>query len=206
MKQNAKFAHTEEVIKETFIQIVCTKGFHDLTVMDITRAARINRGTFYLHYMDKFDLLEKYEKELLDKLRQIMKTNLPAAMDHAALEAENYSLYRIVISALNYVHENAKILNALISGDGGPHFLDKIKMLLADEIEKALIQKKGSAKFIPTLPEDYAKELILNSLLSPILFWISKKNPESLDEIADIIMKSQFLSPCAVLDISPPDH
>lgn len=36
------------------------KGF--LQSMDITREANINRGTFYLHDVDKFDLLERFEK------------------------------------------------------------------------------------------------------------------------------------------------
>lgn len=201
MKQHAKFTRTEQEIKEAFINLVCGKGFNDLTVMDIAREAHINRGTFYLHYFDKFDLLEKFEEELLHETRAIMQESLPAAMKNSVLKQENDSLYTIVIRSLGYMYEHAKILNALISGNGDPHFLDKIKTLLNDEIDKALIQKKGAAKFISTLPEDYAKELILNSLLSPILFWISKENPEKPDEIAEIIMKSRFLSPFAVLDI-----
>lgn len=201
MKQNVKFARTEQAIREAFIKIVCSKGFHEMTVMDITREAHINRGTFYLHYIDKFALLEKFEKGLLEEIHGIMQENLPAAMQNAGLERENGSLYMTVIRSLDYMYEHAKILNALISGNGDPHFLDKVKMLLSEEINKGLIQKKGAAKFIPDLPEEYARELVLNSLLSPILLWMSKESPEKPNEIADIIMKSQFLSPYAILHI-----
>ena len=34
--------------------------------------ADLNRGTFYLHYRDVFDLLEKTENELLDEFNSLM--------------------------------------------------------------------------------------------------------------------------------------
>ena len=43
------------------------KDFEIITVLDITKRANINRGTFYLHYVDKYDMLEKYELKLFRK-------------------------------------------------------------------------------------------------------------------------------------------
>jgi hypothetical protein len=36
------------------------KGFAALTVQDIADRAMVNRATFYRHYLDKHDLLDKY--------------------------------------------------------------------------------------------------------------------------------------------------
>ena len=49
--------YTLSVIREAFFALLAEVGFAKMTVADICRRADINRGTFYLHYEDKFALL-----------------------------------------------------------------------------------------------------------------------------------------------------
>src|SRR5215475_3383358 len=60
---------TQDLILNALIELTIEKGFSSVTISDITKYARINRATFYRHYQDKFDLLDKYAQavyELLD--------------------------------------------------------------------------------------------------------------------------------------------
>ena len=50
---------TRQLIMNTFIDLLAEKGFEKITINDISERANINRGTVYLHYVDKFDLLDK---------------------------------------------------------------------------------------------------------------------------------------------------
>ncbi|GGL49509.1 TetR/AcrR family transcriptional regulator [Sporolactobacillus putidus] len=54
---------TRAAIQSHFIDLLLEKNFNEITVKDIARAANIGRGTFYLHYTDKFDLLGKLMDE-----------------------------------------------------------------------------------------------------------------------------------------------
>ena len=63
-----KNRRTKQLIQKSFIQIVEGKSFEAITVGDITKKANINRGTFYLHYQDKFDLLDQIEHQLFEDL------------------------------------------------------------------------------------------------------------------------------------------
>ena len=45
--------------KKALIETINEKGFGNLTVSDITERAGINRGTFYIHYKGKQDLLNR---------------------------------------------------------------------------------------------------------------------------------------------------
>ena len=57
--------YTLSVIREAFFALLAEVGFAKMTVADICRSADINRGTFYLHYEDKFALLDALIDEAL---------------------------------------------------------------------------------------------------------------------------------------------
>ena len=57
--------YTLSVIREAFFELLAEVGFAKMTVADICRRADINRGTFYLHYEDKFALLDALIDEAL---------------------------------------------------------------------------------------------------------------------------------------------
>ena len=65
---------TKQSIKGAFMDLVLEKGFEHVSVKDICNKAMINRNTFYLHYLDKIDLLEKIVKEVfLEQEKDIIK-------------------------------------------------------------------------------------------------------------------------------------
>ncbi|KAB8287736.1 TetR/AcrR family transcriptional regulator, partial [Bifidobacterium avesanii] len=63
---------TEAKIKAAFTQLLKEKGFDAMTVSDIARIAGINRGTFYMHYMDKYDLKQQLLDNAIYDLRRIL--------------------------------------------------------------------------------------------------------------------------------------
>ncbi|WMT38879.1 helix-turn-helix domain-containing protein [Paenibacillus sp. D2_2] len=75
--RDKRVMRTKAVIREALTQLIEEKGFEALTVKDITTRAEINRGTFYLHYRDKYDLLEQSEQELIQGLIGILTTIRP---------------------------------------------------------------------------------------------------------------------------------
>ena len=49
---------TKKLIKTALSELIQEKGFDHVSITDLTQRANINKGTFYLHYQDKYDLLE----------------------------------------------------------------------------------------------------------------------------------------------------
>lgn len=54
---------TRKFIFDSFIELLEKKEFNSIKISDITTGAMINRATFYRHFLDKYDLLEKVIKE-----------------------------------------------------------------------------------------------------------------------------------------------
>ena len=64
-KTDPRVIRTCKLIMDSFITLSEGKEFKDITVKDITAEAMINRATFYYHFEDIYDLLEKALSEVL---------------------------------------------------------------------------------------------------------------------------------------------
>lgn len=64
-KTDPRVLRTRKLIMDSFIELSSKKEFKDITIKDITTEAMINRATFYYHFDDIYDLLEKVLSEVL---------------------------------------------------------------------------------------------------------------------------------------------
>ncbi len=65
LKTDPRVQRTRKLIMDSFMELSGEKEFKDITVKDITTEAMINRATFYYHFEDIYDLLEKVLSEVL---------------------------------------------------------------------------------------------------------------------------------------------
>ena len=83
-KTDPRILRTRKLIMESFIELSGKKDFKDITIKDITTEAMINRATFYYHFEDKYDLLEKVLSEVL-----LINLNYKAYEEHELNEEVN---------------------------------------------------------------------------------------------------------------------
>ncbi|WP_270607389.1 TetR/AcrR family transcriptional regulator [Enterococcus thailandicus] len=193
MKRNTQ---TKEKIKKSFIQLINEKGFESMTVSDIAKQSQINRGTFYLHYVDKYDLMEKLEMEAIYDLKQILllDTNPKNLEDPIQLIP-----YESILHALIYIKNDFEFIQALASEGGNPHFMQMVKDIL-NELVLSKLDKSKSLQFSrKNLPDDYAKEILLSSIVGVVNLWIKKGGEETPEQIATIITKAKEISPYELL-------
>lgn len=58
-----RFLRTRKLIMDAYTELIQEKEFKQITVLDITSRATVNRATFYYHFDDKYDLSEKALRE-----------------------------------------------------------------------------------------------------------------------------------------------
>ena len=145
---------TEKAIQETFIRLLSEQPLDKITVRQIAQECGISRNTFYYHYHDVYDLLEKLfaveEQRMLADLQDIstMRQGLVEAT-RFALENRRavYNIYnsmsRDVLS--RYLYNSAAIYMrryVLSQCDGevpSEKDLDDLVFLLASMVEGAII-------------------------------------------------------------------
>lgn len=70
-KVDRRIVKSQKAIQTAFLEMLLDVGFDSITVKDITENANISRKTFYLHYVDKFDLLNTIVNTQLAELMRI---------------------------------------------------------------------------------------------------------------------------------------
>jgi AcrR family transcriptional regulator len=64
--EDRRTRYTKQQIHEAFFDLLREKSFEKTTVTGICTRAEISRGTFYLHYVDKYELLDEVVDEALE--------------------------------------------------------------------------------------------------------------------------------------------
>ena len=62
-KTDLRIIKTKKVIYEALIDLMKEKTFEEIKVSDICNKALINRSTFYAHYEDKYEKVNKGEQK-----------------------------------------------------------------------------------------------------------------------------------------------
>ena len=100
MDRNQKFIKTKNKIEKAFIELIDEKGFEQVSVSDICDRASLNRTTFYTHYFNINDLLEKLENEKMMELTnrftdKELNNNFEKIRAALSFVKENKSFYKI---------------------------------------------------------------------------------------------------------------
>ena len=110
---------TRKAISDAFWKLMQEKDFEDITINDITETADIHRATFYLHYQDKYDWLEKSISENIE-ICNLGKTSVKGvrnAKKRAELVKKGIEEFRIRCFGPDHECHN-------LSGGGGDEVTD----------------------------------------------------------------------------------
>ncbi len=109
--------YTRMVLKDSLLQLLKEKQFSAITVKEICETADINRSTFYAHYADQYELLEKIEKELIDDLNLYLSSYDFKEKDEMLLMTEKI---------IEYFSTKKDEVQILLNTNGNSSFLLKV--------------------------------------------------------------------------------
>lgn len=162
---------TKQAIKKALIQQVEEVGFERVTVKKLALAAQINRGTFYLHYADKYAVMEDLQQELLMELERYVKHVQPV---DAFQTVKMGQLYQPFIKVIACIKEHAPAFRMLLGEQGSPGFTQKMKTIFGNHILDRLSVIREEVKD----PEfqQYLQAFIASAILGVIQEWLDKGN------------------------------
>ena len=78
MTESNKRLKTKRNIEEAMVRLLEKESFDQITTVELAQESGISRSSFYTHYRDKYDMIERYQQALFHKLEYIFDKHQPS--------------------------------------------------------------------------------------------------------------------------------
>lgn len=167
---------TKKQLRQALTELMKEKSIKNITVRELSEMADINRGTFYIHYKDVFDMLEQIENEMFEGFNETINAYKPDEIlqNPAAMLADIFS----------FLGENADICISLLGKNGDIAFLDKLKGVVKYKFLHEWIKDK---KKLPDF--EYLYSFIISGCIGLMQCWLETGMKEAPCEMAGLVNK-----------------
>ena len=162
-KRTQQTERTKADIEQAFWHLYAQKPIEKITVAQVCELAGYNRGTFYLHFQDVYQLLEIIEDRFLQGMVACVESCMKRLSDDGSKLARIAALAEVVA----YYERNKRYIVVLLSDTGDPSFLIKLKRGLKPLWRKYVVADTGEHS-------EQEIDLILEYTLTGTLFMISR--------------------------------
>jgi AcrR family transcriptional regulator len=171
---------TRQRLIETTLQLVLARGYDHFTIQDITDQADLGRGTFYLHFKDKEEVVWSAFQEMFETLEQAAHQTLAPTQPHA----EYYGLLNI----FRHADTNRGLYQVMLGGQGAAALAARMQDYLARAILYDIQQapRPAGATGVP-IPDEIKAQLLTGMLTRLLAWWLQTPNaypPEAMAAMA----------------------
>ena len=132
-KTDRRVRKTKQQLQDGFIQLRKQKDLKDITVKELCELTDLNRGTFYLHYKDIYDLSEQLEDSLFVSFQEVLDKH-SIAYETNLIDTPKPLLRDI----LQLIKDNSDFCTTLLSDTGEIAFVNKLKKLVRSTFQGSL--------------------------------------------------------------------
>ena len=180
--ENRSVRNTKRRLREGLLQLLEGKPINEISVKELTELVDVNRGTFYFHYQDIYDLLRDMETEFFDQFDRTLSENSPALDEDGfpVLDAESAPYLHAIFS---FVDENRSFCRIMLSPHGDMKFVELVK----ERIDR-------QCRFFWQLLAPGADEaqsgiynaFLINGLIGLIREWVNDRRDLSVESISEL--------------------
>ena len=165
---------TRKAIRDALAQLLTEKELHKVTVQEITEIAEINRGTFYKHYLDIYDLYDKTENEILVDLGLMV------------LELQELPSDQFFKHLIDYIDENRTVFIMIFS----PNTTGKLRDKFGNLIEGLFLQVQAEKQHanIKDVTLSYRTRYRAQGVVSILDKWVC----DGFNQSKDFVIESVF--------------
>jgi AcrR family transcriptional regulator len=190
-KKDRRTRKTRQLLRDTLLTLLKEKRYEDISVQDIIERADVARSTFYVHYVDKDDLLTGSHGIFAENLGEQM---LAHAGEHSASAFSSRTWFY-------HIQAQGDILKVIAKDSALDLAMKTLRGVIHDSVQNGLpAHKPGKAATVPVpLIVDY----LTDTLMTLIKWWFKdgmKHTPEQMDA-----MFQQLVMP-GVLAVLRGDH
>lgn len=166
-----RIRRTKALLQQGLIQLMETKDIKDISVRELTELADLNRGTFYLHYNDIYDLLWKTEDELFLEFNEILDRTLTGRGNSPTATLQE---------VFAFLNRHRAFARATMGPHGDLAFVNRMKELVKERIYNILDLEPDDPNLI------YIESFIVSGCTGVIEAWLNHPAPTPPETIAAV--------------------
>ena len=180
--ENRSVRNTKRRLREGLLRLMEEKPINEISVKELTELVDVNRGTFYFHYQDIYDLLRDMEQDFFENFDRTLSENSPALDEDGfpVLDAESAPYLHAIFS---FVDENRSFCRIMLSPHGDMKFVELVK----ERIDR-------QCRFFWQLLAPGADEaqsgiynaFLINGLIGLIREWVNDRRNMSVESISEL--------------------
>lgn len=190
---------TRNAIQKACVELIREKGFDSMSILDIAERADINRATFYLHFLDKFDMIDQFEHEIMQEIEENLTDQLSSP---TSMEATIRSRYEPLVKVFTVFQEKRDILEILFQTKGVMAIQNRFHMIALKMVD-AKMKETPTNSFIKT------PELFINVFASIMIgiasSWINESEKMTPEDLASDLMNILINGPARTAGLLPGD-
>ena len=162
--------YTKMVLQQALLKILQTKHIDKVTIKELCQEAKVNRGTFYLHYATPNDLLIEIERQFIDENMAYFSPYM----------LEGYETSQLA-GMFTCILKNKEICRIIMGKNGNPRFLERLQEMIRGNVVD------GWCKEFPKYSRsdlDYVFDFIFAGSMRLILNWIEDDRGMSTADLA----------------------
>lgn len=175
---NARSAASKAAICGALLDLLQEKELGRVTVQEIVQKAGVNRSTFYAHYLDTHDLMEKMEREMVAPLTAEMFSD--EATTDTIFNAE--ALRRMI----SYFRENRVFYRIFFAESADNHIMQESAHLMLSRFIQPRLEQ--SSTFAPA-EYGFQFEFCKAGFLGVICRWLDGGCAETDEVVAGVLEK-----------------
>lgn len=186
-KADRRVRRTRALLRQALTELLETKDARSITVQELTDRADLNRGTFYAHYRDVYDMMEKMEQELFEEISQLLDS-----YDQEDLQ----DLTPVLTDVFRFVAKNRDLLPVFLERQATDHFLMGLNQLICD---RCLHRWSGLFHLGQDSISMYCLEFVVSGMVGVVRVWIEKgfqEPPEAMAALSSQLLQSGLAGRC----------
>ncbi len=190
---------TRRALRSALAEEIASVGdLSRVTVTAVTERAGVTRRTFYSHYRDIPDLVDKIEEETLLDLRAPLARLAACHLDDLRHAIDAGAPAPGSAELLAFVRERGDYLRPLLGDGGDPAFVERIKALAHEVIGARATDGLDLRAAGPLL--DYYLTFAISAEVGVLLRWLEGGMRESVSTMARLMTALMFVRPGDLYD------
>ena len=179
-KRPEKTEQTKADLREAFWRLYAETPIERITVGQVCTLAGYNRGTFYLHYHDLYEMLQSIEDALIAGMTECVES----CMKRLQRDSSKLSCIAACKDVVLYYERNKHYIAVLLGERGDPAFTFRLKDSLKPLWREYVIGERAAR---PEAEIDLLLEYTLAGTLFMISQWLSQDDPIPARQLAHLV-------------------